>query len=207
MPGPLALPGKLIFITGPSGIGKTTLCARIAGRLREKGAAVAGFLSIARHDASGEKCALELEDLSRGESWPLAKVVHKGPSDIGPFVFFEGVFQRAERLICEAPTDVVLMVDELGPLELEQGCGWVGVMPRLRRGNYRAALVVVRPALLAAAQGTLVAGRACGVIRVTANNRGALAESIANRLLEGAKSKEAPKGLAAKPRKSGDDWT
>jgi nucleoside-triphosphatase THEP1 len=39
-------------------------------------------------------------------------------------------------------------VDELGPTELQFGQGWIEAITLLREGDYRLALVVVRPTLL-----------------------------------------------------------
>jgi hypothetical protein len=50
-------------------------------------------------------------------------------------------------LSAATPCDL-LIVDELGPLELVGGHGWVHALDVLRKGDFGAALVVCRPSLL-----------------------------------------------------------
>ena len=45
------------------------------------------------------------------------------------------------------PCDV-LIVDEIGPLELERGQGWANALDVLRAGQFDLAAVVVRPSLI-----------------------------------------------------------
>ena len=45
----------------------------------------------------------------------------------------------------------LLIVDELGPIELERGEGWQNGIAALNSGEYQAAVVVIRPELLDAA--------------------------------------------------------
>jgi hypothetical protein len=49
------------------------------------------------------------------------------------------------------PCDL-LIVDELGPLEFERNRGWTDGLAAVDSGDYRHALVVVRPQLLPAAR-------------------------------------------------------
>lgn len=175
--------GTLIFITGASGAGKTTLCQQVVGLLRASNVPVTGFLSLARYGVGGEKIALELEDLNTEERYLLAEVHNNesagvGSTDVGPFVFSPDALVHAEDIIAQAPSDAVLIVDELGPLELEQARGWVGVLLRLRRGDYRAALIVVRPELFLDAQRTIGVWRPCHIVVVTTANRDGLADQI-----------------------------
>jgi nucleoside-triphosphatase THEP1 len=50
-------------------------------------------------------------------------------------------------LAAACPCDL-LIVDEIGPLELERGQGWVNVLDVLRDDSFKCAVVVVRPALV-----------------------------------------------------------
>jgi nucleoside-triphosphatase THEP1 len=61
----------------------------------------------------------------------------------------EGLRWGAEILRRAAPCDV-LVIDELGPLELTREQGWTVALDVLSAGKYRMAVVVVRPALVAA---------------------------------------------------------
>jgi nucleoside-triphosphatase THEP1 len=88
------------------------------------------------------------------------------------------------------PCDV-LVVDELGPLELIHGKGWIVALDILQARNYRAALVVVRPCLLENFQARLKLEMQ--VLTVTRSNRNELVKPIVEML--------APR-TSANPRKS-----
>jgi hypothetical protein len=62
--------------------------------------------------------------------------------------FGQDVFAFGERAVAAGADADLLIVDELGPLELRGGRGWVGALTVLREGTFRAALVVCRPELL-----------------------------------------------------------
>jgi len=64
------------------------------------------------------------------------------------YLFDEDVLAWANGTIASASPCDLLIVDELGPLEIEQGRGFVAAFDMLRRGDYRLAVVVVRPSLL-----------------------------------------------------------
>jgi nucleoside-triphosphatase len=142
----------LVVLSGDSGCGKTTLCAGVIAAARARGLAVAGVLTVPSR-ADGRQAGLEVEDLASGERRPLAQArAQPGP---GPGLATEGWRFEPESLAwgtralrCACPCDV-LVVDELGPLELVRNHGWTAGLDVLRAGRYRLALAVVRPSLLA----------------------------------------------------------
>jgi len=127
----------IVVLSGESGCGKTTLCAQVAALARARGLAVAGVLTPPRL-AAGRKVGLDVADLRTGQRRPLAEAV---AATDGP-AWGTKILRRA------TPCDL-LVVDELGPLELLRGQGWTVGLDLLRAGRYRLALVVVRPELLA----------------------------------------------------------
>lgn len=145
--------GRIFLVTGAIGAGKTTYCRRRVEEMQRSGADVAGVLSPARFEA-GVKTGIDVVDLRSGERRPLAhlRTVEEG----GPG---EGVYTRRWRFEPEAlawanqalaaatPCDL-LVVDELGPLELEQGRGWTAGLAAVETRAYDEALVVVRADLL-----------------------------------------------------------
>jgi nucleoside-triphosphatase THEP1 len=66
-----------------------------------------------------------------------------------------------------------LIVDEIGPLELLRGEGWIEAMSVLRANDYRLAVVVVRPALVTLFLKSLD-GREPLLLSITSFNRDAL---------------------------------
>lgn len=153
---------RLIVLTGPRGAGKTTVCQSLIAQARAAGWSVAGLLSPALF-ADGVKTGIQAQALLTDETRLLAQAVADGPeigNDSAHLRFGRWLFDRAvldwgnEVLAAATPCDL-LIVDELGPLELLHGSGWVNGPAWLRLGNYRHGFVVIRPELVAAARQTL----------------------------------------------------
>ena len=58
------------------------------------------------------------------------------------------VFTWASKVLSSATPCDLLLVDEVGPLELLGKRGWVSALDVLSRGDFQAALVVCRPSLM-----------------------------------------------------------
>jgi hypothetical protein len=145
----------IVVLAGESGCGKTTLCARVIDLARAHGLIVTGVLTPPRF-ADGNKVGLDVEAVRTGQRRPLA--AHLGCTD-GPATeswrfHADGLAWGTIVLRCAAPCDL-LVIDELGPLELTHGLGWQVGLDSLRIGHYRLALVTVRPGLLSRLQGRL----------------------------------------------------
>jgi nucleoside-triphosphatase len=140
---------EIVLLTGESGVGKTTACSRIIHFARKQGLAVAGLLTPPRSE-NGRKIALDVEDVQTGQRRPLAEGVGsaEGPATEQWQFHREGLRWGAEILRRATPCDV-LVIDELGPLELMREQGWTVALDVLSAGKYRMAVVVVRPALVA----------------------------------------------------------
>lgn len=140
---------KVLVIGGGSGCGKTTLCARVAVLARAQGLAVAGVITHPRY-AHSHKVGLDVEDLRTGARRPLAErtACADGPST-GAWRFHAAGLAFGARALAQATPCDILVVDELGPLELVRGEGWRNGVDVLAAGHYGLALAVVRPALLA----------------------------------------------------------
>ena len=122
---------------------------------------------------------LDVQNVADGHVRPLAETVGVtgGPST-GRFRFHaEGIRWGSEILLRTQNCDL-LVVDELGPLELLQGDGWHVALDVLRTGTYLWALVVVRPVLVARFGEKLVRPKAI-TVNVTLNNRDDLPGQIA----------------------------
>lgn len=142
----------IVILTGESGSGKTTICTQIAALARARGLKVAGVLTPPRL-AGGCRVGLDVEDIRTGECRPLAERVSvtDGPATEGWHFHIDGLAWGTMVLRDATPCDV-LVIDELGPLELVQGQGWAMSLDLLRASRFRLALVVVRPALLSCFQ-------------------------------------------------------
>jgi hypothetical protein len=106
--------------------------------------------------------------------------------------FEREVFAFGERAIAAGADGDLLVVDEIGPLELLGDRGWVGSLAVLRGGRYRGALVVCRPQLvdvLGRALGlklspTESSGKRSRVYVLTVDTRGAVETSIVQDVLQ-----------------------
>lgn len=145
----------LFLVTGACGTGKTTLCRALAGEAIALGRHVCGVLSPPVFD-SGRKVGINLIDLATRETRLLARRREPDAREAGgvettEWRFDPVVLAWGDDVLRETGACDLLVVDELGPLELERGEGWMSALPLLDAGAYRAALVVVRPSLLDAA--------------------------------------------------------
>lgn len=142
--------GQLWIISGPIGSGKTRYCQHLAGQARARGWDVAGVLSPGVF-LGERKVAIEVLDLRSGQRRTLAqRVAEVGASGLHTqeWAFDDRVLAWGDALLAHATPCDMLVVDELGPLELERGQGWVSAIPAITSRAYRLALVVLRPTLL-----------------------------------------------------------
>lgn len=135
----------IYLITGPRMSGKTTLVQQLVQCAH--GWRVTGILTIGEWH-NGEKLALYARDLRTGEQRLLARRQRATE----PWEFVAETLEWGNRVFTSAvPTDL-LVVDELGPLEWVEARGWTAGLSAIDSGQYRVALVVVRPELLTQAQ-------------------------------------------------------
>lgn len=140
--------GHIVILTGERGSGKTTTCRQLAETLRQRGLDCAGIVCPARFEST-RKVGIDLLNLRTGECRPLAEI------DDQPAALRTGVHRFNEEAIdwgkscleAACPCDV-LIIDEIGPLELEQGQGWANALDVLRIRQFDLAVVVIRPALV-----------------------------------------------------------
>ncbi len=145
------------LLTGPVGVGKTTVAERVVGLARRQGYACGGLLAPAMMSRCGQKVGVWGVDVGSGERRVLARTDRDlgGPS-VGPYSFEAGALDWAVAVIDRAlaPSDL-LVVDEIGKLELWHGTGLASILPRLAAGETKRSLVVVRDFLLADLQARL----------------------------------------------------
>ncbi len=140
---------QLILLTGLSGVGKTTWCSQLVALARERGLTVNGLLSPSVFK-EGRKVGINIADLQSGETRQLASLRKGDSGKIGTprWSFDPEVTAWANRVLEEpAPSDL-LVIDEVGPLELLQDEGLTAGLRRLDAGEYKVACVVIRISLL-----------------------------------------------------------
>ena len=156
---------SLYLLTAPSGAGKTTFCAALADQARAAGWDVAGLLSPPVFE-NGQKVGILAQNLRSGETRPLAITSHLSlppshfslsPSHfslptfnfpLGQWLFSPSTLAWGNDLLASCLPADLFIVDELGPLELVRGQGWVNALDALRSGRYKTGLVVIRPELV-----------------------------------------------------------
>ena len=140
--------GTLFILSGARGIGKTTTCQRLVSALRARGIDHAGLICPARVQR-GEKIGIDLVAVRSGERRELATADDE-PSLLctAKYRFDAGAMAWGGRVLDDATPCSVLIIDELGPLELVHHQGWVNALDVLHAGRYQMAVVVIRPELV-----------------------------------------------------------
>jgi nucleoside-triphosphatase len=141
---------KIWLVTGGRGAGKTTWCSALVQAARQAGLTTGGFLTPAVY-ANGRKQSFSLLNLLTDENRPFAQL-QTGQATVGCWQFDDAVLAWGNQIAQDSTAADVVVIDELGPLEFEQGRGFQTAMGLLDASAFRCAFVIVRPELLAAAQ-------------------------------------------------------
>jgi nucleoside-triphosphatase THEP1 len=139
----------LTLVTGPRSAGKTLWCMRLAKYSRAFGLDVRGLVSPAVMEA-GQKIGIDLLDLASGERRRLAYRKGDVDGDI-PTTDWQMVTDTLYwgNAILEGINSCDLFIlDELGPLEFEQGIGLTAGLDFVDMHRDLPCFVVVRPSLL-----------------------------------------------------------
>jgi nucleoside-triphosphatase THEP1 len=170
---------KIVLLTGERQVGKTTVCLRLVEALRQTTLDVAGLLT-----RRTGPCALEVLELRTDQAYPLtAPAENEQGIVVGKFRMRPDAMARSRKALDTSFPTQVFLLDEIGPLELVRGEGWVRAMTLLKRRSYLIAFIVVRPELLVPAICQLPASFYT-VVRVTHKNRDMLPASLRNIAIE-----------------------
>lgn len=132
----------VVILAGPVGSGKTTWLAAAVSRWTGRGIGIDGFLSPAVTDERGAK-GYDLLELKTGRRRPFLR--QKGSTAgerVGPYAFDGRTLARARAIVRRSGPDDVLVVDELGPRELEGGGLWPALESVVQEPRRRVLLVV-----------------------------------------------------------------
>ncbi len=144
-----------LILTGETGCGKTRTCQAVVDGLRGRGWKVAGVISPGVWMAD-QKVGIDALDLGSGEVRRMAERAGMGDAVARPATrgwhFHAAALVWCNSLLAKAGNPDLLVIDELGPLEFEQGEGLMQGMVAADAGRFRVGLLVVRPRLLALAR-------------------------------------------------------
>jgi nucleoside-triphosphatase THEP1 len=138
----------VLLLVASSGVGKTTACERAVEMAQAQGWRVAGVLSRPVWQA-GVKTAIRLREVPLGPERILARAQHPddGPR-VGVWTFDPAGVAWGQHILTSLRPCDLLVIDEIGPLELEQGQGLTSALGALRQAAYRQAVVTLRPTLV-----------------------------------------------------------
>jgi nucleoside-triphosphatase THEP1 len=137
----------VVVLTGDRGVGKSTVCHKALTIAQAKGYVCGGVVTTSDPNSprqvlnarTGQIRRLTLEPGQSGGNNPVVQ---------GRFRFDVETMVWGNRVLARATPCDLLLVDELGPLEIERAQGWQTALDVLLKGDYTLGLVVVRPRLL-----------------------------------------------------------
>jgi nucleoside-triphosphatase len=172
---------RIWAVTGPPGIGKSTVVSRVILRLMSAGIIVGGCTTLEKK-VKGVRVGFEVRDLGSGAFGELASVAAKMGPRVGKYrVNLVDLSRVGAAGLFEAATSAeAIVIDELGPMEL--------VSPDFRRGVR--ACIDADKQLIAVVHERLdddlvneVKEKAEKVFTLTVENREAVAEELAGAVL------------------------
>ena len=142
----------LWIVSASSGMGKTTFCGNYVARARQAGLSVGGILCPAVYE-SGAKVGIDQVDIRTGERRRLGtRSSGASGTTVGCWQMDESVLAWGNEILVSLKDEEIIVIDELGPLELEEGHGYQDALRLLDEGRYYVAVVAVRPTLLSLVQ-------------------------------------------------------
>jgi nucleoside-triphosphatase THEP1 len=138
----------MIFIlTGPVHSGKTTLLKKVVRELKEQKHRVDGFLSEAVWEKE-EMVGYDLFDLKKDRAIPfIRRTGEKEWQKVGSYFFIPQSLAEAENIILGGKEADILVVDEVGPLELS-GKGFWPVLKQVISQPLNSYILVTRKNIL-----------------------------------------------------------
>jgi nucleoside-triphosphatase THEP1 len=144
-----------VLVTGDSGSGKTTWCLELIDYARQHGILVYGVVSPPVFDA-GHKVGIDLMDIRTDERRRLAvgrqdarqKLADKPDISTLHWTFDPFVLAWGNQILDPLDASELLVLDELGPLELLENKGLTAGLRCIDDQRFMTACVVIRPALL-----------------------------------------------------------
>jgi nucleoside-triphosphatase THEP1 len=163
------------IITGRRGVGKTTLLLKLVEEQKKQGSQLSGIMTPAIYDEDGNKVGFYAFDAANGDCWELGRSDKEldGPG-YGPFSFNERGFTIANDILKKAlvKDSKTVIIDEIGPLELEKGFGFFPVLSLISSLNQNSNLyLVIRSELIDEFIHRFISENEYKIIEITLENR------------------------------------
>jgi len=143
----MTLKPKIVGLCGTSGSGKTLTCQKMVAELRSAGVACCGFISPAVFEKT-EKTAIKVQWLeSDEERILLSSVTPESQLRFGRWQIHPDVFDWINHKLESLQYCKVFLCDEIGPLEVLEGKGWVGALDFVEERKFELAVTTFRPSL------------------------------------------------------------
>ena len=145
---------RIVILTGQRGAGKSTVCSKTVDKAQARGYTCGGVITLRRTTPGRVTDCRDVLDVRTGQLRQLTVDAEHdsfaASSTVvqGRFRFDPQTLAWAEDVLAQATPSHLLVVDELGPLEIMRGQGWRKAFDVLRGNDFRLALVVVRPELV-----------------------------------------------------------
>ena len=172
------------LVTGPPGVGKSTLVSKVVLRLKSAGVIVGGCTTVERR-SGGARTGFEVRDLTSGRIGELSSVVTKFGPRVGRYRVNLTDLARvgAAGVDAAASASELIVIDEVGPMEL--------VSPEFRRAVQKC--IASGKPMLAVVHDRLeddllseLRSRAEALFVLTPENRDSAAEELGEKLLAAA---------------------
>jgi nucleoside-triphosphatase THEP1 len=137
----------ILVLAGPVHSGKTTFLRRLLPDLEALRLPVSGYLSLLVMN-KGETAGYDLFDIKKGKSIPFLRTEGEaGWQKVGPYFFLPCGLEAAAAAILGYKPGEILIVDEVGPMELSGRGVWPALSEVLSRPLFDCLLVVRKPLL------------------------------------------------------------
>jgi len=142
---------NIFIITGDKNIGKTSFCQAIVKVLRPE-KKITGIISPGQY-IDEKKNGILAVDISSQKQILLAKYAPGWDKNNlqREWQFNHDAMVWGNQVLEKSTPTEILVVDEIGFLELEQNLGWTAIFPAMESKNFLNAIIVVRPCLLSIA--------------------------------------------------------
>jgi len=137
------------ILTGERGAGKTLWCSKLGNAARELNLILGGVLSPGVYEKN-QRVAINLRDLTTGGVRRLADK-RSGEGSLHSTLnwsFDEETLDWGNEILSTLGEVDLLILDEIGPLELLHGNGLQAAFQLIYQRRYRTVIIVVRPSLL-----------------------------------------------------------